>query len=90
MANYVYLDTQVNISIGKRSPSDYFSIVINQCDDGDMKIGTITNFEDYKTNLKVNCIPDDIDRMTVEQYEDFLVNRRQLMAEKIHQFYLSI
>jgi hypothetical protein len=90
VANYVYLDTQVNISIGKKAPSEYFKIAQEQCNSGDMKIGTITKIEDFKENLVVNCIPENIVDMTVSDYEDFLLERRRLMARKIKKYYQSI
>ena len=34
VANFAYLDTQVNISIGKKPPGEYFSTVFNQCETG--------------------------------------------------------
>ncbi len=90
VANYVYLDTQVNISIGKKAPADYFGIVLEQCKTGVMKIGTIVNEEEMKANLKVNCIPENIMNMTVEDYDEFLLERRKLMAAKIKDYYNKI
>jgi hypothetical protein len=90
VANYVYLDTQVNISIGKKAPAEYFGIVREQCNTGIMKIGTIVNEEDLMSNLAANCIPKEIINMTAEDYEDFLLERRKLMAAKIKEYYNSI
>jgi hypothetical protein len=90
VANYVYLDTQVNISIGKKAPSEYFKIALEQCNTGGMKIGTITKTDDFKENLGVNCIPENIVDMTVADYEDFLLERRKLMARKIKDYYQKI
>lgn len=30
IANYTYLDTQTNISVGDKAPSEYFNIVLNK------------------------------------------------------------
>ena len=90
VANYVYLDTQVNISIGKKAPSEYFGIVFNQCQTGKMKIGTIINSENLKKNLSENCIPESIINMTVKDYDEFLMERRKLMAAKIKAYYQAI
>lgn len=90
VANYVYLDPQVNISIGKKAPADYFRIALEQCNTGVMQIGTITKIDDFKENLAANCIPEDIIDMTVADYDDFLLERRKLMAAKIKAYYQSI
>jgi hypothetical protein len=90
VANYVYLDTPVNISIGKMAPGEYFSIALEQCNTGAMKIGTIVKRDDYDANLAVNCIPANVTSMTVSDYEAFLLERRKLMAAKIKVYYQSI
>lgn len=38
-------------------------------------------------NLKENCIPNNIFEMTVENYDDFLQERRKLMAKLIQEYY---
>lgn len=90
VANYVYLDTQINISIGKRAPSDYFSIAQSQCESDNRQIGTITNASDLVTNLKANCIPENVFDLEYGDYEAFLLERRKMMAEKIRAFYSNI
>jgi hypothetical protein len=90
VANYVYLDTQVNISIGKKAPAEYFGIVQEQCNTRVKKIGTIVNEEDFRANLAANCIPEEIVNLTVADYEDFLLERRRLMAAKIKEYYNAI
>jgi len=90
VANYVYLDTQVNISIGKLAPSIYFKIALEQCISGNLKIGTIKDETAFYKNLDANCIPKGIINMTYEDYEEFLLARRKLIASKIKKYYLSI
>jgi len=90
VANYVYLDTQINISIGKKAPSEYFKAALDQCSSDDMQIGTIKNEVDFYSNLKVNCIPQDVVNMTHADYEEFLLARRKLMAAKIKAYYQAI
>lgn len=57
VANYAYLDTGVNISIGMSAPNKYFSDAQAQCDTGVIKVGTITDHQAFLDNLAVNCIP---------------------------------
>ncbi len=87
VANYAYLDTGINISIGQKAPNDYFSIAFNQCETGNALIGTITNKDKLKENLSVNCIPDTIAKMTADNYPEILRQRRLMIAIKIKNYY---
>ncbi len=90
VANYVYLDTGVNISIGKKAPQDYFNLAIKQCETKELKVGSITDINVLHENLSVNCIPKNIIEMTAADYEKFLTERRILMAQKIKLYYESL
>jgi hypothetical protein len=90
VANYTYLDTGVNISIGKKEPRVYFSAALEQCKTGEMKIGTITDEQIFYANLTENCIPHSILDMTAENYSDFLLERRKQMAKRIRDYYSSL
>ena len=89
-ANYAYLDTPVNISIGKKSPKDYFSIALQQCGGEKALCGSIINEKDLHYNLATNCIPEDIFDMDYTRYMEFLEKRRVLMAKKIRKYYESL
>ena len=88
--NYVYLDRPVNISIGKKAPNEYFKLAIEQCETKEIKCGAITDLEKLKENLTINCIPFSVVDMTYENYEEFLVERRKMMAEKIKKYYYDL
>ncbi len=90
VANYTYLDTSVNISIGKKSPNEYFNQAKTQCNNKECCIGTILNENELFKNLKVNCIPYTIFNMQASDYETFLQERRKMMAKKIKNYYYSI
>ena len=90
VANYTYLDTTVNISVGKQAPSEYFTKALEQCNNNKCSVGTILNEEDLKNNLKMNCIPERIFSMQASDYDEFLLERRKMMAEKIKKYYYSI
>ena len=90
IANYVYMQQEVNIQVGNKAPEVYFSQVLEQCHTGELKYGAISNKEDLSNNLKENCIPESIFKMTIENYQEFLVERRKLMAKKIKEFYYSL
>ncbi len=90
VANYAYLDTNVNISIGDRAPEDYFSQALAQCGGAERKVGTILVEDELRENLKANSIPETIFSMNSEHYLEFLQQRRILMAAKIRDYYYSL
>jgi hypothetical protein len=87
VANYTYLDTGTNISIGKREPNDYFSKALEQCSTSQIEVGTILDENDFYENLEQNCIPKEVINMTALDYQNFLMQRRRLMAKKIKDYY---
>ena len=89
-ANFAYLDAQVNKSIGKKAPNEYFSEAVVQCETKVATCGSITDINLLKDNLKANCIPFEVTSMTFENYSTFLEQRRKLMAQKIKDFYYSL
>ena len=90
VANYAYLDTGVNISVGKKEPKVYFSEALSGCKGLPQTIGTIVDEAEFWKNLEINCIPREIVNMTYENYKDFLQNRRVMMAAKIKKYYYSL
>lgn len=90
VANYIYLDTQVNKSISDEAPAVYFAKAKEQCQTKNVVIGNIASQELLKKNLAENCIPDNVDQMTFENYDEFLQKRRMLMADLIHQYYMGL
>ena len=87
VANFTYLDTPTNIAIGKDEPSVYFSKVWNQLSTENYVIGNLKSEEAIKKNLSDNCIPVEIKDWSFENYEEFLLQRRKLMASKIKEYY---
>ena len=88
--NYAFLDTQVNKSIGKKAPFEYFGEAIKQCETKQITCGSITEIEKLKENLQLNCIPFETTGMTFNDYPEFLEKRRQLMAQKIKRYYYGL
>lgn len=49
MANYAYVQSEINIKIGKKAPDDYLGYVLNvQCEGGQCLYGGITDIADLK------------------------------------------
>ena len=88
--NYAYLDTQVNKSIGKKAPCEYFKEAFDQCDSKVITCGSITDLDLLKRNLEANSIPLYVAEMDHTRYEEFLECRRKLMAKKIKEYYYSL
>ena len=61
-----------------------------QCKSGSIEIGNILTEDDLYTNLEENCIPKEITKMTVNDYNDFLQKRRKLMAKLIEKYYKGL
>ena len=90
VANYVYLQQEINIKIKDDAPFIYMREVLKQCETKKPVYGGIVDHETLKQNLKDNCIPEEFCTMSLEDYPEFLAKRRVLMAEKIHKYYLTL
>jgi hypothetical protein len=90
IANYVLMQQEINIAIGAKSPDTYFKELKAQCEGGKMKYGGIDNVEELYKNLDAHCIPRSIVDMTVDSYDSFLEERRNLISNKIKDYYFSL
>ncbi len=90
VANYIYLDTQVNKAISDDAPSIYFEKAKQQCTTKAVELGNISDADLLASNLVENCIPSNIADMDVSMYDEFLVVRRKLMAALIEKYYKNI
>jgi hypothetical protein len=90
IANYVLMQQEINIAIGAKSPDAYFKEIHRQCHGGKLKYGAIDNANELEENLRAHCIPMSVFEATVEDYDDFLDQRRRLMATKIRAYYQSL
>ncbi|PLX49218.1 MAG: hypothetical protein C0613_08025 [Desulfobulbaceae bacterium] len=87
IANYAMMQSEVNIAVKDREPAIYFSELAEQCRDGKIRYGAITDPEELKANLAMHCIPENMAGKTVADYDDFLQERRRLMALKIRDYF---
>ena len=90
VANYTYLEKRINIAIGEKCPGEYFSQARDAIKSGASYFGDIADQGILLSNLEVNCIPEGIFDMNADDYEDFLAQRRILMAKKIRNYYESL
>ena len=89
-ANFAFLDTQVNKSIGKLPPKEYFEKARKQCETKQIEIGSITDIDELMKNLEMNCVPNTVFDMDFHQYDDFIELRKKMMAKKIKDYYYSL
>jgi hypothetical protein len=83
IANFVMAQSEINIAVGDKAPEIYFAELQEQVNGGPKRYGGITNAEELKTNLAMNCIPISLLDGKPIDYEGFLQERRRLMADKI-------
>lgn len=90
IANYVVMQSEINIAIGDSPPADYFQALRKQCETGETCYGTITNADKLNSNLTEHCIPEGMHEVGVEDYDNFLQKRRSLMSAKIRDYYKTL
>lgn len=90
IANYVMMQSEINIAIKDKSPAEYFSKLIEKSKDNKAAYGAISDLEEIKINFKMHCIPQGMENKTIDHYEEFLQERRLLMALKIKNYYSKL
>ena len=90
IANYVYTQQEINIAISAKAPEVYMQEMKQQCETKNLKYGEICDEAQLLDNLQMNSIPSSIFTMDYTHYEQFLEERRILMAEKIRSYYESL
>ncbi len=90
IANYALAQSEINIAIGDKAPTVYFPELTAQCQGGKKKYGGITDTEELKDNLRMNCIPDAMLDGQAMDYDAFLEKRRKLMAAKIKAYFKTL
>jgi hypothetical protein len=83
IANFVIAQSEINIAIGAKPPEQYFHELAEQCNGGAKKYGGITTQEELRANLRMSCLPESLLNGAIPAYDDFLAERRKLMALKI-------
>lgn len=90
IANLVVMQKEINIAINDTAPATYFSELLIGCADGQPAYGGIDSSDELQANLEAHCIPEGIGTSIFENYDDFLRERRKLMAAKIRAYYQSL
>jgi hypothetical protein len=90
IANFVLAQSEINIAIGDKAPEKYFGELGDQCSGGKKKYGGITSRTDMAENLRMHCLPTSLLDEKIPAYDDFLEERRQLMALKIKRWFEAL
>ncbi|MBQ9355176.1 MAG: hypothetical protein IJT84_05800, partial [Clostridia bacterium] len=91
VANYTYLDTPININIGEKAPNEYFTEAFKSAEENGIVFGYPMTVRELEENLNANCIPLSVKDWDYNNYiENFLPERRKLMARKIQNYYKSL
>ncbi|MCZ7555447.1 MAG: DUF262 domain-containing protein [Bacteroidia bacterium] len=93
VANLVVTDTPINLCIGSTPPEVYMAAEWEACLQPDAKkkrCGHIELPEQLMQNLNSHCIPLDSELYSYERYDDFLEERRKLMAGKMREYFKAL
>lgn len=90
IANFVLMQSEINIAISNSDPAHYFYILKSQCNGGEHKYGGIRDIEELKKNLAMNCIPESMLEGPIPSYDEFLKERRKLMALRLKDWFSSL
>lgn len=90
IANFVLAQSEINIAIGSKAPSVYFADLMKQVRGGPKKYGGITVEKELLANLAAHCLPESLVCGDVPEYEEFLRQRRVMMAKKIRTWFESL
>ena len=90
IANFALTQQDINIAIGDKAPSVYLKDVIAQINGGKLKYGGITTESVLRKNFEINCIPLSMLDGGEMPYEEFLSERRNLMAARMREHFFSL
>ena len=100
VANYTFTEQQINIKLGNLAPKEYMVKVVDEIKAKEIAIKDNKSYESEYSSIKsqdalidnkaLNCIPESLDTSDYTHYNDFLSQRRKLMAQKIKAFYLGL
>lgn len=87
IANFVLAQSEINIAIGDKPPAKYFGELAEQCTGGKKRYGGIADAADMRANLRMSCLPESLLDGEILDYDEFLEQRRKLMALKIKEWF---
>ncbi|MCB7137922.1 GmrSD restriction endonuclease domain-containing protein [Cellulosimicrobium marinum] len=90
VANFALTETSINISISNKPPAVYMAEMDGQITSSILTLGEITDAHDLARNLVENAVPAKLGEVTAGNYQEFLAERRMLMAQSIRAYYRAL
>ena len=90
IANYLVMQSEINIAISDDPPATYFTQLLEQCNGGSVHYGGITDADQLQANFAAHCIPCGMEDKGIKDYDEFLKERRTLMSAKIRDYYRTL
>ena len=90
IANFVLAQSEINIAIGDKPPAVHFGELREQISGGKVRYGGITDEAELRANLGDNCVPGALLDGVSMSFDEFLTERRRLMALKIKTWFESL
>ena len=90
IANYVYMQSEINIKVGNKPPKVYFELIKSQMIENNRQVSGISSEQELLDNLRMNCIPTELMDMTIDDYPTFLTLRRKLMSDQMKAYYFGL
>ena len=89
IANYAITESGINLAISDKAPEKYFAEIAESVSKGKAKYGELKTQKELLVNLAAHGIPDDVLEISVD-FDDFLENRRLLMALLIKEYFKGL
>jgi len=90
IANYAITQSEINIAISNTPPKTYFPQLAEQVNGGPQKYGGIVDRAEMEKNFAQNCVPLSLLDGEIPDYDDFLAERRKLMAQRIKTWFEAL
>lgn len=90
IANFVVAQTEINIAIGAKAPTQYFGELLMQTAAGPKRYGNIVDRDELLKNFEMNCIPIEMLQETLPSYDEFLEMRKKLMALRMKSWFETL
>ena len=90
ISNFVLAQSEINIAIGDKPPATYFPEVADQCSGGAKKYGGISDLDEMRHNFRMSCLPEALLDGDIPPYDEFLEERRRLMAQRIKTWFEAL
>ncbi len=86
-AGFAMSKIAVNETCGGNPPEGYFTELAERCNGGATRYGGIADMAQLRNNLRQSYVPDSLLGAAVSDYDEFLEQRRVLMAWKFQTYF---